>query len=487
MVALQSINRLLANPLVQAVALVVLALALRYASFGDLNRHADETFYFLVGQRMHEGALPYVDVWDRKPLGLFLIYYLLSGISRSVICYQIAACLAAGATSAIIGRLVAQWSNPRAALLAGVTYLFALGPFEGATGQAPDFYNPLIAGAALLLVRDADRRARRELGWRSWCAIALCGLAITIKQTTIFEAAFLGCYLLYGLVRAGASWRYLARVVLGCCALGAAPAVAIGLFYASIGHWSEFWQAMVTSNVAKTREGGAAWRALSIFVKAGPVLVMAAFGLLRSTGNRQGRAFVGAWTGAALVGFIAVPNLYGHYLLPLLVPLSVATGFLFGHARHWRVWALASLIYVSLWYDPLDRAWAVENNRAMREMAMLIRRHDPGGGLLVFDGPVYLYALADEPFLSPLVFPQHLNHRIEHDVSHLKTHREIDRIVAGRPGVIVISRLPRSFPVNDYSRATILAYARSRCRIVKIEVVHKGLFEDDFVIFGDCR
>ena len=484
---MQRFNRLLACPVVQLVLLVLLALALRCATFGDLNRHADETFYFLVGQRMHEGALPYVDVWDRKPLGLFLIYYLLAGISHSVIAYQVAACLAAGVTAALVCRIVAQWSNQRGALLAGVTYLIVLGPFEGATGQAPDFYNPLIAGAALLLLQDAERRARGEVGWRSWAAMSLCGFAITIKQTTIFESAFLGCYLLYGLVGARVSWRNLAGVALRCCALGAAPAAAIALFYASVGHWAELWHAMVTSNLAKTREGGAAWRALSIVVKGAPFLLIAGSGLLLPAAPRQGRAFVGVWTLAALVGFIAVPNLYGHYVLPLLVPLSVATGFLFGHARYWRVWTLAALTYTALWYDPFDRAWTVETNRAMREMTELIRRHDPGGGLLVFDAPVYLYALADERFLSPLVFPQHLNHAIEHNVSHLETHKEVDRIIAGRPGVIVMSRLPRSHPVNAYSRAKILAYARSHCRIVKIEVVHKGLFEDSFVLFGDCQ
>lgn len=480
------IHRLSASPVVQLIAFVALALALRCATFGDLNRHADETFYFLVGQRMHEGALPYVDVWDRKPLGLFLIYYLLAGISRSVLSYQIAACVLAGVAATLLSALVSRWSNVRGAWFAGGAYLLTLGSFEGATGQTPDFYNPLIAGAVLLLLLDADRRTGAQVGWRGWMAMFLCGLAITIKQTTLFESAFLGGYLLFGLRRAGASWQGLIGDAFRCCVLGAAPTLAICAFYLAVGHWPEFWQAMVMSNFSKALEGGLGWRLASIAVNVAPLAVLAALGLLLPTVSRQGRAFVSAWTGAAFVGFCAVPNFYGHYLLPMLMPLCVSAGFLLGHIRHWRPVALAYTIYINLWYNVSDRAVTLENNRAMREMASLIRKHDPGGGLLVFDGPVYLYALADRPFLSPLVFPQHLNHGIEHNVSHLDTDREIDRIVAAGPGVIVMSRFPRSHPVNAYARAKFLAYARSHCRVVKVEVMPKGSFKDYFVIFGDC-
>ena len=46
-------------------------------SFGNPvigSDEGDEQFYLLVGDRMLHGLLPYVDVWDRKPVGLFLVY-----------------------------------------------------------------------------------------------------------------------------------------------------------------------------------------------------------------------------------------------------------------------------------------------------------------------------------------------------------------------------------------------------------------------------
>ena len=52
---------------------LAVALLTRVSTFGDTGYHNDELLYFLVGQRMHDGLLPYVDIWDRKGPGLFLI------------------------------------------------------------------------------------------------------------------------------------------------------------------------------------------------------------------------------------------------------------------------------------------------------------------------------------------------------------------------------------------------------------------------------
>lgn len=52
----------------------LVALVLRAPWLGDPLFHADEQFYLLMGDQLWHGVLPYVDLWDRKPLGLFLIY-----------------------------------------------------------------------------------------------------------------------------------------------------------------------------------------------------------------------------------------------------------------------------------------------------------------------------------------------------------------------------------------------------------------------------
>ncbi|MCH4090465.1 hypothetical protein [Acetobacter sp.] len=56
------------------VSLLLFAIVSRVATFGNPLIHIDEQFYLFAGGRLLHGDLPYVQIWDRKPLGLFLLY-----------------------------------------------------------------------------------------------------------------------------------------------------------------------------------------------------------------------------------------------------------------------------------------------------------------------------------------------------------------------------------------------------------------------------
>jgi hypothetical protein len=57
-----------------AIGLVLFAAALRAWDLGHPVVHVDEQWYMLVADRLLTGATPYLDIWDRKPLGLFLLF-----------------------------------------------------------------------------------------------------------------------------------------------------------------------------------------------------------------------------------------------------------------------------------------------------------------------------------------------------------------------------------------------------------------------------
>ena len=57
-------------PLVLALAVV----ATRAIWLGDPAADYDEQLYSLIGLRWLDGALPYADLWDRKPAGLFALF-----------------------------------------------------------------------------------------------------------------------------------------------------------------------------------------------------------------------------------------------------------------------------------------------------------------------------------------------------------------------------------------------------------------------------
>src|SRR3546814_11116525 len=90
-----------------------LTVAVRVVGICDIVAHGDEQFYLLVGERMlNWGATPYVDIWDRKPVGLFLLY---AGIrllgDDGIVQYQIVALLTVAATSGIMAIWIARFSG----------------------------------------------------------------------------------------------------------------------------------------------------------------------------------------------------------------------------------------------------------------------------------------------------------------------------------------------------------------------------------------
>src|SRR6476619_5546091 len=57
---------------------LIAAIATRVVAWWDPVMHGDDQLYLLVGSRMWHGEWPYLDLWDRKPVGLFALYALMA-------------------------------------------------------------------------------------------------------------------------------------------------------------------------------------------------------------------------------------------------------------------------------------------------------------------------------------------------------------------------------------------------------------------------
>jgi hypothetical protein len=107
--------------------------------------------------------------------------------------------------------------------------------------------------------------------------------------------------------------------------------------------------------------------------------------------------------------------------------------------------------------------------------------------LLTFEGPAHIYQLAGKRVITPLVFSMHLSAVIEKDVSHLLTLEEMRRILALKPGIVVIADPIRNGPVNRETEALVQAYVHTHCRFIGTRTLSERLATMDFAIWGDCR
>jgi hypothetical protein len=172
---------------------------------------------------MLDGALPYVDIWDRKPIGLFLIYLPPQRSARvlGLWIYQIMALASVVLTALLILRLAGHAGWQKGGLVAALLYILMLGFGDGQSGQAPVFYNLITAFAMLLaLPCAASADSERLRKGKAIAAMALIGVALQVKYSVLFEGMFLGLWLLWrerrlgyprSIVRFGAvlvAWRW---------------------------------------------------------------------------------------------------------------------------------------------------------------------------------------------------------------------------------------------------------------------------------------
>lgn len=467
------------------VLLALLAIALRASTFGDPNLHDDETFYQTVGIAMHHGVVPYVDVWDRKPWGLFFLYYLIAFLSHGPLAYQLVATAFAAATAWVIAQIALSWSARTGALLAGASYLLWLETFQGFGGQAPIFYNLFIAVAALLVWRARSDLLAGRAPHQLMIAMLLGGSAIMIKPTAFFEASFLGLYASSQLLRSGRKQGWIWRRILLCALVGALPTLFVSSWYAFEGYWQMYWHAMVTSNLAKPGSLlTSAIRATITFTRLAPLLVLLALALSNLKGTN--RRFLLFWILAAFCGLVSVPAFHLHYSLPILVPLCAASAAFF-ERRLIGIAAFLLMAAIAL-HDTqaIDFDHARRSRHAMARLATDIREHG-NGPLFVYDGPSQLYALTGHRFLSPLVFSPHLEHAIEKDVSHLSTLTEVRRVLGLHPAVVVMSPIPRESPPNKQTVSAVRNYVRANCQQIDVVRTPLWLREDKIAVWGDCR
>jgi hypothetical protein len=468
--------------------LLAVAVLTRLSALGDGAYSDDEAFYFLVGLRMHDGLLPYVDLWDRKGPGLFALYYLITGASQAFVASQVAALLAATATAYVAAMSAQIVSNRAGALLAGTAYLLMLPLYGGGAGQSPVFYNLAVAFAVLLVLRSRDALRDGRVGLPVYAAMFSAGCAISFKQTAAPEAAYLGCYCLWQLHRGGAAPGAVLQSAVSLAVAGLAPMAVFALGYAALGHGARFWQAMVGANLQRVYYPPAETlhRAGNFLLYCMPPALLAIGGLAtRSSEDGGERAFLLGWLLASVVGVVLVPNFFQHYALPLILPAGVIASRLMLGRPVWKVLACAMPLLALVTGPAFAVADRNRSRQTMRVLTSEILRRDPHPRLLIYEGPVDLYREVGSTPPTALLFPMHLFHAYESRTSPVDPAVEMRRILAWQPSVVVKYRDLALGQENPETLRLIERYV-AQCRPWFTRPVPEVFSSHEIIVYGDC-
>lgn len=466
--------------------LLLLTLLVRAQTFGNPVIEFDEQFYRLVGERMLQGAVPFIDIWDRKPIGLFLLYALAALIGGAhALSYQLMAALFVAGTAWLIHAmarpLCASWRGP---LVAAALYILWLNLLQGEGGQASVLTALPMCGAAFLILRHilgnaggtaAGRgRSPAALGRDGALAMLLVGLAAQIKYTVLLEGLFFGLTLLWLARERGDRAGRLVGLAAGWAGLAALPTLLAWAAYAAMGQGEAWLFANVTSIFLRAPMplddllGELAGGVATILL----LIVAAWLGWRRRVGRGPVQRFVALWALVAFASMVVMRSFSPHYFIPLVPPLVLLASPALDVMRRFAIGltALAAivgqiLIGFFIWSkgdgDTVDR---------------LVAAIGPAPRcIFVFDGFPALYAESRSCLPGRFVFPGHLNGIMEAGSLGVDPVAEVERIMATHPDAIVTD-----FPIwslhNPGTKAVVDRELAAHYRLVLREETGKGRF-----------
>jgi len=293
--------------------MVIATLATRLPFFGHPAVDFDEQLYSLIGAQMRHGLLPYTDLWDRKPIGLFLVFEFAQSLGGDgPVSYQVLALTACLLGGWQVWRLGCRIAGPGTAALGAALYPVLLALLNSHSGQSEVFLTPLPLAMAQLLLAARDSAMPRA---RCLCMAAmLCGgAALQIKYSVLVQCLFFGLCALLLLRRKGRTFPGLAADAAVFAIIGLLPTALAAIWYAQAGLFDDFVFANFRSISLRARMPiGIYWFEPLPF--AIPLLALAAggsFAAQRVTGSPApaDRKLALAWLAATTFGLLTTSTI----------------------------------------------------------------------------------------------------------------------------------------------------------------------------------
>lgn len=449
-------------------AITVFTLLIRLPEFGNPAPDFDEQLYFLAGDRIWSGALPFVDIWDRKPIGLFLIYAairLLGG--DGILQYQLVAAAFVVATSWMVYRMTLRFAGWKGALSAAFLYIIYLRGLNSNVGQSETFLMLFCVGTMFLAIKSLETDDDSLIHRYAFAAMALMGVSLQVKYTVLPQCVFFGLFFLW---RIGSRKGYAAALLKYApifVALGLIPTALVASYYLAIGHFDDFFYANFTSIFDRgALTGGILY--YCIFISAVMLSPMIALALSawfeRDRGATSAPAFaaIAIWGLACAAGIVMTGSIYIHYCVPLVPPLAILTGA-FVERLNIRLLGPVAILFHVLTITDYRQSFAKNDldTVAMERMAADMRPFTKQGCIYIYDGPSMLYTTTASCLPTKRPYPDHLNNLQEKYSMGLDQAGEVSRVLSTRPVAIVtadrrvvprLSRAPQALVTGALSR-----------------------------------
>jgi 4-amino-4-deoxy-L-arabinose transferase-like glycosyltransferase len=323
----------------EASLLFLAVVLLRLPGFTHSVLDWDEGSYALVGREILLGHLPYVDAYEIKPPGAFIMYALaMLAFGVNFISLRLCGLLCVYATAMTLRLIALSIGLKRfSALSAGLFYACVTTTVGGLESNLEILATPFMTIACLALVRGMERRDLYSQIVTVTLAGIMVGLAVWIKFVPALPGSILtGTVLLYWLQQGTPLARILGLGLLYSF-LMLLPTISSGLFYWYLGHFDLFWLAnfQATSRYLAISPYDAYDLYILIpflsvtkwMIGSGLVLILAAGGISRTKYRRPRSNLIFIWLFGEILSVIIPLKFYDHYYLLLSGPVCLLAAF----------------------------------------------------------------------------------------------------------------------------------------------------------------
>jgi Dolichyl-phosphate-mannose-protein mannosyltransferase len=294
----------------------------------------DQGVFTDVAQVVLRGGLPYRDVWDIKPPGIYLIYTAIVGLfgprAAAIRATDLAIQIATVAGLYMLGRSLLG-SVPAALGALWYAALYLRCGYWG-MAQAEGFANlPVLLAIFLWLTGWRERR----LSWLFGAGL-LAGSAALLKYPAALPCAAAPAWAVLSELRGERRWRALLEALLLTAAGAALPVIAAALWLRAAGAWDAYLEIQrgFVAPYAHIAYGGPSWwvrgwSGTRTFVAANQLpCLLGVAGLVataRSVAPRDASVLFG-WLAIAIAAVWSQGKFFQYHWIPVLMPLGLLAG-----------------------------------------------------------------------------------------------------------------------------------------------------------------
>ena len=489
------------NLIIGAIFLVAAALS-RLPSFFTSVYDWDESLYFMMAEQWRAGHLPYIALWDNKPVGIYAIFTVFQDIfGDRLFAMRIAVVIFVAATAFVIFKIAGTMRYHdkrllnRSGLLAGLAFILCSISNDGLAANTELFMITFTSLAVLCAVHPIH--FKNTPARRGFLTGLLLGISLMIKFVVIFEIPAILFALLF--LHRAVTPRQIAAILLACLAGGLLPALLTVLLYFYSGHLDQLIYSDIGANFLRESVGfrlvfsDIAAKILKWFPLYCAAFIMVfslAFAILKAPQNtfqdtgRRFQEFLVLWLLGAALGIISGKSFYSHYFIQILPPLCICLAWAiiaFAQGMNSRSFRVAGALLCSIFLIPamsaaitiwisLHAIMTVQGGKisfhadASQQIADDISRVDPGHSakLYVFDYEPIIYVLADAVPPTRFAYPPFLTTCLLARVAGVQPQDELNRILATNPEFIVQATTPMSGLAIDQAVYADFQYTVSR-------------------------